>query len=183
MTTPQEETQESKRGAVVSGALGLAIAATLAFAGWHAIGPDHLVYAVTVQGTFVFMGLLVGPLCVDRARGRYVVARFEPRLYTLLGAELVRRALGALGWNRVIGALREHGEGHDKHERLVRGTELSETGHALGGSATLLLAVIALLGGYFPGAAKMTLVGLVVHGYPIMIQRMVRYRVQHRSQH
>ncbi len=78
---------------------GLVFGLGLAVAGWFAIGPDHLVYAVVVQGAFLFMALLTGPALVDVARSRYRVRPFEPRVYTLLGAEALRRLLGLVGWN------------------------------------------------------------------------------------
>lgn len=76
----------------------------LPVAGWFAIGPDHIVYAVVVQGAFLLMALLAGPSLVDVARSRYRVRGFEPLIYTLLGAEALRCVLDFVGWNRVIKA-------------------------------------------------------------------------------
>ena len=158
-------------------AVGTIVAAGLAITGWRFIGPDHLVYAMVVQGGFTFLGLLTGPLFVDTARRRYAVTSAEPRIYALLGADALRRLLGRIGWNSVIGSLREQGEGHTRLTRLLRGTELSETGHAIAGVATLLLAVAALGTAHVVGAIQIFLAGLLLHGYPIMIQRIVRQRV------
>nr|WP_283251595.1 hypothetical protein [Aeromicrobium duanguangcaii] len=116
---------------------------------------------------------------VDTARRRYAVTSAEPRIYALLGADALRRLLGRIGWNSVIGSLREHGEGHTRRTRLLRGTELSETGHIIAGVATLLLAAVAIGTAHVAGAVQVILVGLVLHGYPIMIQRIVRHRLRH----
>ena len=86
---------------------GLGIGVGVAVAGWMAIGPNHLVFAVVVQGAFLFMALLVGPTLVDVRRSRYRVRAVEPRIYTLLGAEMLRRVLDAVGWNRLIGHMRQ----------------------------------------------------------------------------
>lgn len=86
---------------------GLLVGVGLAVAAWFAIGPDHVVYAVVVQGGFLFMALLIGPSLVDITSSRYRVGSFEPRFYTLLGAEAFRRALDLVGWNRVIKNLRQ----------------------------------------------------------------------------
>nr|WP_255668691.1 hypothetical protein [Aeromicrobium duanguangcaii] len=116
---------------------------------------------------------------VDTARRRYAVASAEPRIYALLGADALRRLLGRIGWNSVIGSLREQGEGHTRLSRLLRGTELSETGHAIAWVATLPLAVATVGAGHAVGAVQVLLAGLFLHGYPIMIQRIVRQRLRH----
>lgn len=160
----------------MTAAIGIIVAAGLTITGWNFIGPDHLVYAFVVQGGFTFLGLLTGPLFVDTARRRYTVTDAEPRIYALLGADALRRLLGRIGWNSVIGSLREQGEGHTRLSRLLRGTELSETGHTIAGVATLLLAAAAIGTAHLVGATQIILVGLLLHGYPIMIQRIVRQR-------
>ncbi len=158
-------------------AVGLFVGVGLAVTGWSAIGPDHVVYALVVQGGFFFMALLVGPVLTGVARSRYRVAAFEPRLYTLLGAELVRRALGFIGWNRLVRQMRQPKDRSLDRRRLVSGTERSETGHLVGASATVLLAIVALAAAHPQGAWQILLVGLLMHWYPIMIQRIVRYRI------
>lgn len=158
-------------------ATGLAIGVGLAIAGWWAIGADHLVCALSVQGGFLFMGLLAGPALVDTGRSRYRVRAFEPRLYTLLGAELLRRVLDLVGWNRLIRRMRNAETGSSGLDRFLRGGEQSETAHLLGAAATLLLAVTAAVMGHTRGSGQILLVGLILHAHPVMIQRIVRYRI------
>jgi hypothetical protein len=163
-----------------SSSTGLVIGIGLTVASWFAIGPDHVVFALTVQGGFLFMGLLMGPALVDARRARYQVRTFEPRLYALLGAELVRRVLDAVGWNRIIGQMRHSEIGASMLVRFVRGTEQSETAHLLAGAATLVVAGIAAATTHFQGAWQVLLIGLALHGYPVMLQRIVRFKITSR---
>lgn len=159
---------------------GLLVGVGLAGAGWFAIGPDHVVYAVIVQGGFLFMALLIGPSLVDTARSCYQVRSFEPRIYALLGAEVVRRALDVVGWNRVIKNMRQANNEELGTSGFPRGTEQSETGHLLGLAATGLLVLIAAVTSHPAGALQILLIGALLHVYPIMIQRLVRFRLTHR---
>lgn len=159
---------------------GLVFGLGLAVAGWFTMGPDHLVYAVVVQGAFLFMALLTGPALVDVARYRYQVKPFEPRMYTLLGAEALRRLLGLVGWNRVIKQMRRTEHGESGTASFLRGTEQSETGHLLGFSATAVLAIMAAATSHPRGAAQILLLGMILHLYPVMIQRITRFRITSR---
>lgn len=161
---------------------GLVFGLGLAAAGWFAMGPDHLVYAVVVQGAFLFMALLTGLALVDVARYRYRVRPFEPRIYKLLGAEALRRLLGLVGWNRIIKQMRRTEQGASGTARFLRGTEQSETGHLLGFSATAILAFMAAATSHPRGAAQILLLGMILHLYPVMIQRITRFRItSHRT--
>ncbi|KNC20372.1 hypothetical protein AC792_01060 [Arthrobacter sp. RIT-PI-e] len=162
---------------------GLGVGGALAITGWFAIGPDHIIYAVVVQCGFLLMALLAGPAVVDVARSRYQVANIEPRIYTLLGAEVVRRVLDGVGWNRVIKQMRQSEGGESGVAGFLRGTEQSETGHLLGAAATVALAITAVSTHHPLGAVQVLALGLVLHGYPIMIQRIVRARITQRRTH
>ncbi|WP_104053990.1 MULTISPECIES: hypothetical protein [unclassified Arthrobacter] len=167
-------------GQLGSSTMGLVAGLGLAVAGWFAIGPDHLVYAFVVQGALLFMALLTGPVLVDVARQRYRVRPFEPRIYTLLGAEAFRRLLGVVGWNRIIMQMRRTEQGASGTARFLRGTEQSETGHILGFSATAVLAIMAVATSHPGGAAQILLIGVILHLYPVMIQRITRFRITNR---
>ena len=167
-----------QRGSSVT---GLVIGIGLTMACWFAIGPDHVVFALTVQGGFLFMALLVGPALVDARRTRYQVRAFEPQLYAVLGAELVRRVLDIVGWNRIIGQTRHSERGTSMLARFLRGTEQSETAHLIGAVATVVVAAIATATTHLQGACQILVIGFVLHGYPIMIQRNVRFRVTSRQ--
>lgn len=172
---------EPERGQQVrSAAIGLTIGFGLALAGWFAVGPDHPVFAITVQGGFLLMALFAGPAVVDVGRSRYQVRACEPRLYAVLGAELVRRGLDVVGWNRMVGRMRHSESGDSMLARFLRGTEQSETAHLLGAATTILVTVVATTTGHIQGALQILLVGFVLHGYPVMIQRMVRFRITSR---
>lgn len=176
------EERDQRVGSVIA---AVVVGVGLPVAGWYAIGPDHIVYAIVVQGAFLLMALLAGPSLVDVARSRYRVRGFEPLIYTALGAEALRRVLDSVGWNRVIKQMRQEqgtasrrrGSGRD---RFLRGTEQSETGHALGIVATGSLGLIAALTSHPVGALQILLVGVILHLYPVMIQRLVRSRFTRR---
>ncbi|CAM3243456.1 hypothetical protein PSET11_00518 [Arthrobacter ulcerisalmonis] len=159
---------------------GLGFGIGAAVAGWFAIGPDHLVFAIVAQCGILFMALLVGPSLVDVGRSRYRVKSVEPRIYALLGVEFLRRALDIAGWNRIIKQMRQMEDGRSGLSNFLRGTEKSETGHLLGIVATLLLGIAAAATAHPQGAVQILLVGLVLHGYPVMIQRMVRFKIINR---
>jgi hypothetical protein len=160
--------------------LSLLVGVGLAVAGWFAIGPDHVVYAVVVQGGFLFMALLIGPSLVDVACSRYRVRSFEPRIYRLLGVEAFRRALDLVGWNRVIKNMRQATHKELGTSRFLRGTEQSETGHLVGLAATGLLVLLTAVTSHAVGALQILLGGAILHTYPIMVQRLVRFRLTHR---
>ncbi len=160
--------------------VGTGVGVGLAVASWFAIGPDHVVFAVAVQGGFLFMALLVGPVVVDFRRSRYRVRAVEPRLYSLLGADAVRRVLDVVGWNRVIRQMRQSESAQSGLARFLRGTEQSETAHCLGFVATVLLALIAVAADHLVGAVQVLALGVVLHSYPVMIQRLVRFRITRR---
>lgn len=172
-----EHASDAPAYAHVTALFSAVLVSGLTVAGWYFIGPAHIVYAVIVQGGFLFLGLFLGPLLVDTVRRRYIVAAREPRIYAVLGADGLRRLLGRVGWNRTIGSLREQEPGRTRLDCQVRGTELSETGHAVGGIATVLLAIAAASTHHFVGAGQIVLIGILVHAYPIMIQRIVRNRI------
>ncbi len=164
-----------------SAAAGLAIGVGLAVFGWSAIGPDHIVFAVVVQGAFLVMALLAGPAVVDAGRSRYRVRPVEPLVYALLGAGMVRRALDVVGWNHVVGRMRRSESGTSGLARFLRGTEQSETAHLLGGVATAVLAAGAAATTRTQGAAQILLIGFLLRGYPVMIQRIVRAMIVDRT--
>lgn len=167
-------------GLIVAG-LGFGIG--LVVAGWFAIGPDHLIFALVAQCAILFMALLVGPSLVDVGRSRYQVRSAEPRIYRLLGVELLRRVLDVAGWNRIIKQMREREDGRSGLSNFLRGTEKSETGHLLGLAATLLLVITAAATAHPQGSVQLLLIGLLLHGYPVMIQRIVRFKIINRRTH
>ncbi|WP_104117696.1 hypothetical protein [Arthrobacter sp. B1805] len=157
--------------------VGLLVGSALAVFGWNAIGPEHPVYAIVVQGGFLLMALLVGVALTDVARSRYRVRPIELRIYGWLGAGLLQRFLNVTRWNRLVRQMREDADGTLGPRGFLVGTERSETSHLVGAIATGLLGIIALVAGHPQGALQIVLVGVLVHCYPMIIQRLLRYRV------
>lgn len=155
---------------------GLAIAVVIAATGWAYIGPGHWAYAFVVQGGLLLLGLLAGEVLVDVARARYRVGRGEVILYRLFGVGALQRIFKVIGWDRVIRDMRGDDGGPGSRARRIRGTELSETSHGLGAIGTAILCVAAGSAGHGRGAVQIAVIGLAVHIYPIMLQRLVRRR-------
>lgn len=148
----------------------------MAIAGWAFIGPGHWVYAFVVQYGLLIFGLLAGDACTDVARSRYRVARLEPVVYRLIGVGVLQKFFKVVGWDRIIRGMRGDDGSPGSRERRLRGTEQSETGHLLGAIGTVALSVTAVAAGQARGAAQIAVVGVAVHVYPILLQRLVRDR-------
>ncbi len=71
--------------------------------------------------------------------------------------------------------MRRQRDGTTAPRQFLRGTELSETGHLIGLVATAILVIVAALASHPRGAAQVLLVGVLLHAYPVMMQRMVRF--------
>lgn len=158
-------------------AVGLLFGYCIAHSGWVSIGPNHLAYAFVVQLGFTFTGFLLGPGLVDIYRPRYRVRVNEVRIYARLGSGLFLRMLKAIGWNRVVEKMRRMESDAAAPRQFLRNTELSETGHLIGLLATAMLTITAGLFSYPIGAGQIFFIGFLMHGYPIMTQRLGRFRV------
>lgn len=157
--------------------MGLLFGYGIAHSGWVFIGPDHLVYALVVQIGFTFTGFLLGPGLVDVFRPRYRVRASEPQIYSRLGSSVFLRLLNAIGWNHVVKKMRQTESGGAAPRQFLRDTELSETGHLIGLLASAMLTLAAGLLSHPIAAGQIFFIGFLMHGYPIMIQRLGRFHV------
>ncbi len=66
------------------------------------------------------------------------------------------------------------GSGSSGLSRFLRGFARTDTGH-LGIAAAALLSAIAAATAYPQGAVQIVLTGMVLHGYPVMIQHIMRF--------
>lgn len=166
-------------------------AAAVVAAGWATtavIGFDSFAFAWVVQ--FAMMAWVSAAL--DAARPALTGAWFrvrpwEPEFYRWLGVARFGRLLRRIGWDRVVRARR----GRRPSERawstfpgtrsglsaLDRSTRLSEVGHLVPAVTSVALAAVAA--GLRAGHAAAWLIALtvVLHGYPILLQRTVRARI------
>ena len=108
------------------------------------------------------------------------VRPIEPVLYRALGVGLVKRVVATRMWPLVMGNA-PPAKAKNRHELLVR-AELSAKGAEICHLATFLLALcVALLylaGGRRAVAAWILAFNLVLNGYPVMLQRVHRWRIQ-----
>lgn len=122
------------------------------------------VHTLATAAAGVLLRLLRPPL---RARW-FRVGPGERRWHRRAGVAGYRRALRAVGWERVIGRVRGFDGTRAGLPGLDRHTRLSEASHLLGGAAALLV-----LGADGRGVA----LAVAVHAHPVLLQRSLRARI------
>lgn len=164
--------------------LTTAIAVAVIAAAWVFIGPTGFVFAwVTHFILMAWAAMVIGPRVRVPDHESLRVRRWELRLYTSLGVRIFGKLLDTIGWNRMIA--RERGfdgtrrglDGLDQHTRR------SEIGHDLCWLVTAVLAVGALLAGSWVGALWLIGLGVPLHLYPMLLQRLLRSRIQALPRH
>ncbi|GGL20150.1 glycosyl-4,4'-diaponeurosporenoate acyltransferase CrtO family protein [Deinococcus radiotolerans] len=161
------------------GALPLLLT-VLALGAWvQGLGGHGLLLAVGLQVLLMWWALYVLWAWPPPLRGAWFrVKAWEVPLYRRLGVYPYMALLRALGWER----LRRQAQGFDgtrltlgRYERFTREAEFS---HALLGLVTLGLVGVTALRGQGDTAAWLLLTGVVCHGYPVMLQRTLRVRLE-----
>ena len=108
------------------------------------------------------------------------VKRIEPVLYRALGVGLVKRVVVTRLWPLVMGA--EPSAKLKNRQELLDRTELTAKGAEICHCATFFVALAAALFYFSVGrlaeAAWISAFNLVLNGYPVMLQRVHRWRVQ-----
>lgn len=148
--------------------------------GWFRIGPDQPVHGLVVAaGTFAAGPALGNPI------GRRVPERWfrvpggERTLHRVLGVAAFGRVLQRSGWNRAVAdPMRDFDgtrAGLSSLDRSLRGNVCA---HGACFLVHIALAVLAVATGHLPGALWILLPGIVIHFYPVMLQRSVALRLQ-----
>jgi hypothetical protein len=154
--------------------------------GWSSrrMGPGHPAYAVlvTVWTFFLTPGVAIpAVLLVARIfpRRRFRVFAGERVLHRMLGVGIFASLLERSGYNRrVVDPLRGFAgtrSGLPSLEQSARGGAIA---HGTVFAIHLLLAVAALFSGYPWGALWILLPGVVLHLYPVLLQRSIMLRLQ-----
>lgn len=156
-----------------------AIASGVVAAAWVFIGPTGFVFAwVTHFILMAWASLVFGPRMRVPDYDWMRVKRWEPRVYMYLGVGLFGKLLDVTGWNRIITKER----GFDGTRRGIDGldqhTRRSELGHVMCLLGTVFLAIGALVTGRWEGALWLVGLGVPLHVYPILLQRVLRCRIQ-----
>jgi len=95
-----------------------------------------------------------------------------------VGVRLFNAVVNRVDWNRGISGMRGYAPCRAGLRILDRKTRESETAHVLGAAVTVAAAAAALFAGSGTGAAWIGATGILIHVYPMMVQRSVRYRLQ-----
>lgn len=180
---PADRPDSPSSGAVRAELAGVATLLLLGVAvayGWVAIGPDHPVYALMVAAGTFGLGPWTGKPLELRAPARWFrVHPAERRLLRLLGVPAFGKLLERSGWNRMIADPMRSFDGTrsdlanlDSH---LRGTM---SAHGTSFLIHLALSVLAAATGHLWGALWLLLPGVILHLYPMLLQRWIRLRAQ-----
>jgi hypothetical protein len=148
---------------------------------WFVLRPSNTVYAGGMVGTTFALGPALGPAVVRRVpRQWFRVLPGERVLHRIVGVELFAWFLDFSRWNRIVAepmrgfsGLRG---GLPSLEQSIRGNTCA---HGTCFAIHALLAVLALFGRHpVSGALWMLVPGVVVHLYPVLLQRSLMLRLQ-----
>jgi Glycosyl-4,4'-diaponeurosporenoate acyltransferase len=147
---------------------------------WFARGPGHPVYApMLTTWTWLLGPGVAGPVMRRLPRRWFRVPAGERVLHGLLGVGIFGWLLDRSGWNRHQA---EPMRGFDGTRAGLPSLEQSVRGAACahGTSFTIhaLLATVAVFIGHPWGALWILLPGVVLHLYPVLLQRSIMLRLQ-----
>lgn len=147
---------------------------------WVARGPDHPVYGLVVVGWTLVLGPVVAAPVMLRLPARwFYVPAGEHTLHHMLGIGVFGWLLNRSGWNRHVALPMR---GFNGARVALRSLELSVRGAASAHGACfavhILLAALALFSGHSWGALWILLPGVVVHLYPVLLQRSIMLRLK-----
>jgi hypothetical protein len=143
-------------------------------------GPDDPVFGLVVTGwTFILGPVVAAPVMLRVPARWFRVPPSERLLHRMLGVRIFGWLLDRSGWNRHV-ALPVRG--FTRTSAGLRSLELSLRGSASAHGACfaihLLLSTFALFTGHPWGALWILLPGVVVHLYPVLLQRSIMLRLR-----
>lgn len=109
-----------------------------------------------------------------------VVHSVEPPLYRMLGVGLAKRIVANRFWPMLVGfpPPPRAASRAEQLERVRVSAECAEICHLLTFVLVLLVAIVCLFMGRYPAAAWMLAFNILLNGYPVMLQRLHRSRLQ-----
>lgn len=149
--------------------------------GWFVLGPSNPGYAVgVVSGTFVLGPVVAAPVMRRVPRQLFRVPAWERVLHRIAGVGIFGWLLDVSGWNRRV---HESMRGFSGKRAALPSLEQSVRGnvsaHGTCFAIHVLVAALALLSRHpWTGALWMLLPGVVVHLYPVLLQRSIMLRLQ-----
>ena len=145
---------------------------------WFALGPSHPYYALMVVGWTLVLGPgLAGPVMRRLPRRWFRVPAGERTLHRMLGVGIFRRLLERSGWERHVHK-REWVRTRAGFASLEVALRSNASAHGTCFAIHILLAAFALFTGHPLGALWILLPGVVVHLYPLLLQRSIMLRLQ-----
>ena len=149
---------------------------------WFVLGPSNPCYAVGVAlGTCALVPALPAPAVVRRVpRQWFRVPTGERLLHRILGIGVFGWLLDVSGWNRrVLEPLRGFSGKRAGLASLEQSVQAAAVSHGICFAIHALLAALALFSKHpWSGALWMLLPGVVVHLYPVLLQRSTMLRLQ-----
>lgn len=164
---------------MVSALAATVVAAAAIVAGWLLIGPGGFAFAwVTHFALMAWVSVVLNARTGSLEHPWFPVGPREPGWHRPLGVHLFGRALERTGWNRAIGRDRAFDGTRSGLAALDQLTRSSETGHLMCLGAAAVVAVAAVGAGERGGALWLVGLGVVLHVYPVLLQRSLRGRIQ-----
>jgi Glycosyl-4,4'-diaponeurosporenoate acyltransferase len=145
---------------------------------WFASGPSNPWYAVMVAWGTCSLEPAVAVFVMRRAP-RFRVPTGERVLHRIAGVGIFGWVVEVSGWNRLIGPLRGLPAKRAGLVSLEQSARAGAIAHGICFAIHVVLAVLALLGRHgWSAALWMLLPGVVVHLYPVLLQRSIMLRLQ-----
>jgi hypothetical protein len=148
---------------------------------WFVLGPSSPWYAVgVVGGTFSLGPVVAGPVVRRVPRQWFRVPSSEDVLHRIVGIGIFGWLLDASGWNRLVDRpLRGFSGKRADLPSLEQSLRANVSAHGTCFAIHVLLAGLALFSRHpWSGALWMLLPGVVVHLYPVLLQRSIMLRLQ-----
>jgi hypothetical protein len=148
---------------------------------WFVLGPSNPWYGVGVAGaTFSLGPAVAAPILRRVPRQLFRVPAGERVLHRIVGVGIFGWLLDVSGWNRrVAGPIRGFSGKRAGLLSLEQRARAGAIAHGICFAIHVLLAVLALFSRHpLSGALWMLLPGVVVHLYPVLLQRSIMLRLQ-----
>lgn len=160
--------------------VGILLAVALGVWGGLVVGLDHPLFGLMLVCFTFGVGPLYGNVAARGLPDRiFHVSDQEARLWRALGVGIFGRVLDISGWNRVFTSASRQLDGTRSGltvlERSIRGAMSS---HAISFSIHIAAAVWAGAAGHPIGILWILLPAVVVHLYPVLLQRSLHHRIQ-----
>jgi hypothetical protein len=154
--------------------------AALVIYGWFDLGPDHPTFGLLVVSWTLVLGPVVAAPVMVRVPARWFrVPAGEQIVHRILGVRAFGWLLDRSGWNRRV-ALPMRGFNGTKAglRSLELSVRASASAHGVCFLVHILVAAFVLLTGHQWGAVWVLVPGMVVHLYPVLLQRSIMLRLR-----